>query len=632
MEPIKDWNVVFTTKDGTAILAQDWIRHDKNGFTFYNTRFGDLQVSVLVTAKHELYLRSVNYGKEPVTGFMGIRFAWDNPTSGYTVIPGIYYDGNYHNIIKEIPYLHLPESPVFQAPLSAASVPAVFTWDGSQIAYHYALSHTSIAGWNGVELDGQRNCVTFYAPAREDHHYHWRGCSGPRQPHTWNQFDLLSLKVTRTVFDTESVCDIFEYIWDKGRRLTNYPTENSPRVPADAAEQLVRDWIYDKHCVIDKNQVPLILNAFNNINHICPDELGLGWNVIIGWCSGTMTALPLLKAGGKYRDYAIRYIDFLAENGNTSSGVKASVYGKGAWVDPTHPEFDDSYKHCRYYADYIYYLGKCISFEAENGHTHQNWEKDFRHGLDMLVQIWEKNRDFGLHWNIYGNEVKIDLKGTGAGSFALLALAEGVSHYPQDQKLMDILLEAADVYYDRCVLTGHCNGGPADIMEADDSESIAALTDALVHLYHITKDESHKKMAIKAGHLFSSWVLCYCPTFPGGTTTEGINVCGGVLANVQNRHVGPGICTNSARFAHELALITGDDRWETLYQQINAAAINCVPMYTGEFWGWDFSEPFGAGMVTEQINVTDAIGRPGDPGYVSASWPATAVLLGYWDR
>lgn len=632
MEPIKDFNVVFTTAGGTETVTLDWEKKEKNGFTFYNTRLAGLQISVLCSEKDGLYLRSVNLGKTPVTGFLGIRFDWHGPDDGYTVIPGIYYNGNHHGKIQEIPYLHLPESPLFQAPLSAASLPALFAWDGSRRAYHYAVSHTSNAGWNGVELDGARNCLTFYAPAREDHHYHWRGCSGPRAPHTWNQFDLLSVKVTRTAFEAKSVCDVFEYIWDKGRRLTNHPTDNIPRMPAERAEKLVRDWIYDKHCVVDKKGVPMILNAFNDISRICPEELPVGWNIIIGWCSGTMTALPLLKAGGKYRDHAIKYIDFLSENGNAPSGVKTSVYGRGQWVDKNHPEFDNSHKHCRYYADYIYYLGKAIAFEAGMGHIHENWVKDFRHGLDMLIRIWEKNRDFGLHWDIYGDEVVIDSKGTGAGAFALLALAEGAAHYPDDRKLMETLLEAADVYYDRCVRTGRCNGGPADILEADDSESIAALTDAFVHLYHITKDESHKHMAIQAGYLFSSWVLCYRPDFPGGTTLEGLNVCGGVLANVQNRHVGPGICTNSARFTHELALITGDDRWEKLYQQINAAAINCVPMYDGEIWGWDFSEPFGAGMVTEQINVTDAIGRPGDPGYVSASWPATAVLLGYWDK
>ena len=631
MEPIKDYNVVFTTANGTETVATEWVKRESNGFAFYSTNVAGLNVSVL-EKDNELYLRSGNPNKEPVTGFIGIRFGWEAPTGGYTVIPGIYYDGNYHNIIKDIPYMHLPESPVFQASMSAASVPAVFAWDGKGTAYHYAVSHTSAAGWNGVELDGERKYITFYAPAREERHYHWLGYSGPRAPHIWNQWDLLSFRVSRTAFGAESVNDVFAYVWDKGRRLANYPAGNTPRMPAEQAEKLVRDWVYDKHCVVDKDGVPLILNAFNDIDHICPDELPAEWNIMIGWCSGTMTALPLLKAGGKYREYAVRYIDFLSQNGNTVSGIKSPVYGKGKWMAPDHPDYQNSYKHCRFYADYIYYLGKAIAFEAENGHTHESWEKDFRHGLDMLVKVWEKNRDFGLHWDIYGNEVVIDIKGTGAGAFALLALAEGVKHYPQDRKLKDILLEAADVYYRRCVLSGHSNGGPADIMEADDSESIAALTDALVQLYYLTGNEIHREMAVKAGHLFASWVLCYRPEFPGGTALEGLNVCGGVLANVQNRHVGPGICTNSARFTHELAKITGDDRWEALYEQINAAAMNCVPAYTGEFWGWDFSQPFAAGMVTEQINVTDAIGRPGDPGYVSASWPATAVLLGYWDR
>lgn len=632
MEFIKDFKIVFTAEDGTETVASDLEKHEQNGYIYYSTKFDDLIVSVLLNDENELCLRARNAGNRSVSGFVGIRFAWDRPTEGYTVIPGIYYNGNYSEKIKNIPYLHLPESPVFQASLSAASVPAVFTWDGQQTAYHYSFSLKSIAGWNGVELDAQRNCITFYSPAREERHYHWLSFSEARAPYTWKPGDLLSFKLTRSSFASEKICDIFEYIWDKGRSIPGYQSENVPRVSPDKAEKLVRDWVYDKHCVIDKKGVPLILNAFNNINNIDPDNLPAEWNTIIGWCSGTMTALPLLKAGGKYRDYAVKYIDFLSENGNAPSGIKASVYGKGMWMTKSHPEFQDSYKHCRFYADYIYYLGKAIAFEKENGHIHENWEKDFRHGLDMLMHVWTENHDFGLHWDIFGDDVVIDSKGTGAGAFALLALAEGVEHYPEDLDLKNILCESADVYYNRCVLTGRCNGGPADILEADDSESIAALTDALVHLYRITNNDAHKEMAIRAGHIFSSWVLCYSPSFPAGSTTDGLNVCGGVLANVQNRHIGPGICTNSARFTHELALITKDERWEKLYSQINSAAVNCVSLYMGEFWGWDFNEPFGPGMVTEQINITDAIGKPGDPGYVSASWPATAVLLGYWDK
>lgn len=632
MELIKDFNIVFTLKDGAETVAENWIRYEQNGYSYFNTKFDNLNVSVLINKNDEILLRARNVGNDPISGFIGIRFPWNDPINGYAVLPGVYYNGNYHNKIKNIPYLHLPENPIFQASLSAMSVPGAFVWDGKQTAYHYSPALKTIAGWSGVELDAQRSNITFYSPSREERHYHWLRFSEARDTFTWNPGDVLSFKLSRTVFKAENVNDLFEYIWDKGRWLKDHPSENVTRVPAELAEKLVRDWVYDKHCVIDKKGVPLILNAFNNINNIDPDKLPAEWNTIIGWCSGTMTAFPLLKAGGKYRDYAVKYIDFLAENGNAPSGIKASVYGKGMWMTKAHPEFQDSYKHCRFYSDYIYYLGKAIAFEKENGHIHENWEKDFRHGLDMLMHVWTENHDFGLHWDIFGDDVVIESKGTGAGAFALLALAEGVEHYPEDLKLKNILCEAADVYYKRCVLTGRCNGGPADILEADDSESIAALTDAFVHLYYITNAPEHKQMAINAGHLFASWVLCYVPDFPAGSATDGINVCGGVLANVQNRHVGPGICTNSARFMHELSLITGDTRWDKVYEQINAAAMNCVPLYMGEFWGWDLNEPFGPGMVTEQINVTDAIGKPGDPGYVSASWPATAVLLGYWDR
>ena len=112
---------------------------------------------------------------------------------------------------------------------------------------------------------------------------------------------------------------------------------------------------------------------------------------------------------------------------------------------------------------------------------------------------------------------------------------------------------------------------------------------------------------------------------------EGINVCGGVIANVQNRHIGPGICTNSARFIYDLGMITNDRRWVDLYYRIKAAAINCMSSYDGEFFGITFDSPFMKGMLSEQINISDALSPAGETWKVSACWPATAVLLGWFD-
>ena len=136
---------------------------------------------------------------------------------------------------------------------------------------------------------------------------------------------------------------------------------------------------------------------------------------------------------------------------------------------------------------------------------------------------------------------------------------------------------------------------------------------------------------LDAAKLFATWCVNYQPAFPGGSTLEGINVCGGVLANVQNRHIGPGICTNSARFVYDLGQITGDKRWTDLYWRIKAAAINCTSTYDGEFCGKTFDKNFAKGMLSEQINMTNSLNAAGETWRVSASWPSTAVLLGWFD-
>ena len=236
-----------------------------------------------------------------------------------------------------------------------------------------------------------------------------------------------------------------------------------------------------------------------------------------------------------------------------------------------------------------------------------------------------------MYWNLEGEQVTFRRPGTCAGAFSLLALAEGCRQYPENEQLVECFRYSCSSYYERFVLTGRSFAGPIDILEADDSESIAALADALVQQYQLFGGEENLNMALDAAKLFATWCVNYQPAFPGGSTLEGVNVCGGVLANVQNRHIGPGICTNSARFVYDLGQLTGDSRWTDLYWRIKAAAINCVSAYDGEFFGDTFDQLFAKGMVSEQINLTNALNAEGEIGYVSASWPATAVLLGWFD-
>ena len=626
------FDVLFTFPDGSQTVLRDWKRGESVGYPYFEAELGNLKFSVQSHCHNQWYLKIANRGETSVTGYAAIRFPWTCREDGYTLIPGIYYDGNHHGYQKNIPVIHMPERPVFAASLSAASFPAVLVKEGDK-GYHYALSPTSSAGWNGITLDAEKESLTIYAPVREDNYYlHTRFSDFNRPAYTWEPRSVVCIRFSREEFPCKSVSDLLDWHWEKAIRSDRYPAHNSPKLPEEEAAAMVRDWVFRKHCVITDKGEPMILNAFTDIEREWPHAGMAEWNIMIGWCCGTMTALPLIRSGGKYREFALKFIDFLAANGDSPSGVKYSVYDGKAWMDKNHPEFYPGYNHCRFYCDYLYYLGKAIRFEKEaNGVQHPGWEAEFQKGIGILVDLWEREKDFGMYWDVEGESVTRSRPGTCAGAFALLALAEGCRQNPGNSRLAKCFRQTCNSYYENYVRTGRSYAGPVDILEADDSESIAALTDALVQRYQLFGGEDSLNMALDAAKLFATWCVNYQPSFPGGSTLEGINVCGGVLANVMNRHIGPGICTNSARFVYDLGQITGDKRWTELYYRIKAAAINCISTYDGEFCGNSFDENFARGMLSEQINLTNALNAAGETWRVSASWPATAVLLGWID-
>jgi hypothetical protein len=628
-----EFNIFFCTEDNLEIPILNWEISKVHDFRIFEAKEHGLSFSLLSRKDGSFELRAENCSDNRICGRVLVRLPWQSPGKGYTLIPGAYYDGNYHEKINDIPRLHMPEHSQFRISVSALSVPSVLFWNGEKSGFNYYISPRSAAGWNGIALDGEKETVTLCVPAGDDYKYSGGECvAQKREPYSWENGDVLSVCFSVDKFTCENVPDIFHYLWEKGRRLKKYPAENHPRFDAQEAIELVRNWMFRKHFIRGKHSEPMFLNAFTDIDAENEAPSWSEWNIMIGWCSGSMTALPFLKFGGDYRKAALEYLDFITTDGFAPSGVKLPIFDSEKWIDPKSENGEAGYRHCRFYCDYLYYLGRAISFEKSNGFCHPQWETVFESGMDILTDLWEREHDFGLYWNIDNAQVTLDRKGSCAGAFALLAMTEGARHYPENLKLRKALTEATEEYVNRCVFTGHCNGGPNDIFESDDSESAAALSDALVQQYKLFGTSELKNCAIKAAELFASWVLCYKAPFPGGTTLEGINVCGGVIANVQNRHVGPGICTNSARFLYDLGKITGDNRWIELYHQVRSAAINCICRYDGEFFGSSFKEPFAAGMVSEQINVTDVLGASGNTWRVSASWPATDILLSWFDE
>jgi hypothetical protein len=323
----------------------------------------------------------------------------------------------------------------------------------------------------------------------------------------------------------------------------------------------------------------------------------------------------------------------MVSTGLAPNGLPFSIYdGKTwQWEDNTCGYTPQSWHHIRLPADFTYYLLKAVRREEANGIHHPGWRAAAKRILDIFCRLYDEHRQFGFRIQKDIDPPVLSEGGSCAGAFVLQALAEGIRCFPEEKRYLAIFKEACEYYHTNFVRKGHCTGGPLDIERADDSESAAALTDAFTQGYLVLRDKKLLARAEDAAQICASWVVAYAAPFPPGSTLFGYNPCGGVIANVQNRHIGPGICTNSARFLHDLYQATGKEFYRTLYHDIIHAAVNFVAATDDEFSGYNRDNgkffPFKTGVVSEQVNLTDALNESGEMWNVACSWPATAILL-----
>lgn len=635
------FEVIFATPDGLESRGGSWTRAGGARYPVWNGQVGGntAVISVRDNLDGSYVVKVMNFGDRPVSGWWGVRRKWRFTPKSYTLVPGVFYNGNQQAHLNGLPVLNPPESSVYQLPLSAASMPAVlygdFEGDGG---FTWLVSPCSLAGYNGVEFNGAAETMTVWMPVKEDRVYRYGSPENyGRPPCMLQPHQALSLMLTTRKLHATEPADVLDACWREREHVpVGFPQFTAPaKMNISEAAELVARWMLERHFVRGDHGEPMLLNAFMDIGRAHgPVREKAEWNVMIGWCSGPMTALPLLKLNAASRNAAVEYLDFLCRDGFFPSGLKKPIFDGSSWLDlSTRPEYR-AYEHVRLYGDFAYYLGRCIRHEAKQGIRHPEWEGVFQNHLAIFADIWLQNGDFGMFWTTDTQIPQLRRGGSAAGAFPFLAIAEGLRHHPDDWTLRKILPEIAQAYAERILKTGRSNGGPLDIQEADDSESIAALADAYVACYELTGEKEYLEFAIQAAKLFASWVMAYRPAFPPASSLAEVDVRGGVIANVQNRHVGPGICTNSGAFLEKLAHYAGDPRWQALHRQIGKAAINCICLDEKEFPGMAFDgmAPFAAGMVSEQINVSDALNFAGESWSVSASWPATAILLQWFDN
>ena len=231
------------------------------------------------------------------------------------------------------------------------------------------------------------------------------------------------------------------------------------------------------------------------------------------------------------------------------------------------------------------------------------WKEMFRKEADGLVRIWKEYGQFGQF--IDAETGKMDVNGSTAGAVCIsgLALASGYFNNPEYLKVAEM---AGRYYYNRDLSKGYAGGGPAEILQCQDSESAYDITEAYTTLYEITGNPEWLKYAKDAAALFSTWTISYDYKFPKGSVMHRIDArsTGAVWASIQNAHGAPGIYILSGNFLLRLYRATGDTRYVELLRDI---AHNVVQYTTTE------TNPVvpkaAPGSVTERVNLSDWEGK-----------------------
>jgi len=231
------------------------------------------------------------------------------------------------------------------------------------------------------------------------------------------------------------------------------------------------------------------------------------------------------------------------------------------------------------------------------------WIDMFRKEADGIVRIWKEYGQFGQF--IDAETGKMDVNGSTAGAVCIsgLALASVYFNNPEFLKVAEL---AGRYYYKRDLSKGYAGGGPAEILQCQDSESAYDITEAYTTLYELTGNPEWLKYAKDAAALFSTWTISYDYKFPKGSVMHriGARSTGAVWASIQNAHGAPGIYILSGNFLLRLYRATGDKKYMELLRDI---AHNVVQYTTTE------TNPVvpkaSTGSVTERVNLSDWEGK-----------------------
>jgi hypothetical protein len=357
----------------------------------------------------------------------------------------------------------------------------------------------------------------------------------------------------------------------------------------------------------------------------------------IGWCGGLLSSHPLLVKGNILtRQRAARTLETVCREGISPSGLFWSFCrGNGQWASEglDHPNGPHAanWHLMRRDGDALFHGLKQLQWLEKGAgalgipQAHlQQMEQALERVAQALVEIWNRHGQWGQYCDQETGELRVGGTSGAASVPAALELAARKFGCPEYRRVAQ---EGGRLFEAEFLQKGLTCGAPGDALQCPDSESAAALLESFVALWEGSEDEFWLEAATRTARQLASWVMPCDYEFPRGSVFEQMQMgtTGTVMANIQNRHSAPGLCTGSGLGLLKLFRATGDAAYFYLLRDIARSLPQFlsrpdrpIPAKCGR--------ELPSGWINERVNTSDWDQNIGGV-FHGSTWSEVAFML-----
>jgi hypothetical protein len=496
-------------------------------------------------------------------------------------------------------------------PSSDAAVPGIGLWFPEQNRGLWILTpernSLGLFGYTLEENDARDQAIlSISSPCVRMHAYEMTNDLGPSpdSPVDLNAGDTIEIRIQVTAFPCESVQELYDALIPLRNAMV--PTPELPcEIPLSSVWEIQEDKFNRENWMEDGGYYAVGVEPMRS--------QGLYQDWQSGWVGGMIFTHALwLRGNDLTRERVRRNFDFLTEKGQAPSGFYYGVINQGKILGDNFRDPEAPWHLLRKSADVLFY-GLSTLNQMAGPEINSAWEQGFRRCADAFVRLWDANGQFGQF--VDHNTGELIVSGSLSAGIAPAGLVLAARRFPDRAKdYMRVAAAAAEHYDAEYLRQGLTNGGPGEIAQCPDSESVAGFLESLVTLAEETGDAKWTDAARRCAVQASTWVFSYNAEFPPESTFALMKMlsAGTVLANVQNKHSAPGICTHSGLSLLRLYRLTKEPFFMDLLRDIARA----LPQYMSRedrpiAWKIPYNPPespdirhLKPGWMCERVNVT----------------------------